>query len=1027
MTSTIISEIRSLHTSLAAQLMGASNDPELLPAMRSLILRIRQAGTEIYEAQEREYLRSLLRFWGNTVYKLTDLQEYPDTDLYPLDAVYEQISEDDAETLKCIEKIRYHLQSDAPVKAYKLLQSNKEVIASAFREQFHILKRDLEIAINKRTQALIEEIHRVLNTDPLDEVWAEILLEESAAACFEDSQLHIYRYHLEQYFKFAQLTKQTQHALEIGQYGQARDLAEALLELRPSAENAHELYIQVATMEIYARIAGLLTRDGFLETLALANDLARQYPHNSRASQLPARIILTQVRELRAIGQYAEAIETLKNYSHIVNVLPEFEEIAEILYSEFEAYSLNLQEINHAMRDGDFSEAYKCATDMQARFPSSQQNKRVQHISSQLAEVKHLANPLHSPDELEVKLKEILLEVPGQIQAQELLQELESYQTLLVQAQHAERQGELQRALRHLKSAQQLFYTQEVDQKIGETIQVQNVLNEAKRLIELRRYEEALDILRGLHPKDHNSAYTSLLQEAEMQLQNCSHNLKKAQLAIELGNFDEAIQLLDDARQIRDTDDIYALEKYSQHLQEQLELAHNRVSHNAYPEARAILQNILEDTRGRHSPAKLLLSEIEQKEYSCRKCIEDAWSVAQRAEFATALTLLENARGIQATPEVDETVQAIEKLQDKFTQAQIRIDRKEYGSALEILDSVNDPRIMKSPILRKMLGKTQKKLEEYQELLDSAQQTKENEETAMKYVEQALEIMPTGTEALQMQTAIHRKQRYQILRHIISLLLLILLPISFVLRLLSILTYPLVWPGIVVSTLLLVSLNMQIIISILRFLVELIGKVISIVIDLFVDYWRVLLAAIIIVLIAYLAYIGGRALINTIGNRKLSPAVTIEPTSVSVSTSNPTMTLVPTPTMTPTTFGQEEITEKDSSKLRQFLTEVTQKWWGKILRIVLVISSALGGITVLLKLYTDIASFHKNQLEEIKNQVARIATNPSRYRRQTNLVHSSTIDLSDINIEEYEFVRFAFHIIGSAVLILISIGIGSFK
>ncbi|MBI3244423.1 MAG: hypothetical protein HYZ49_19260 [Chloroflexi bacterium] len=74
------SEIRARHADLlkAAPASGAGT-PERLAEIRSFIEAARLAGRQVTDEDDREYLRGLLTFWGNTVYNQT--RTYPNVNL----------------------------------------------------------------------------------------------------------------------------------------------------------------------------------------------------------------------------------------------------------------------------------------------------------------------------------------------------------------------------------------------------------------------------------------------------------------------------------------------------------------------------------------------------------------------------------------------------------------------------------------------------------------------------------------------------------------------------------------------------------------------------------------------------------------------------------------------------------------------------------------------------------------------------------------------------------------------------------
>jgi len=78
--------LRLKHFDLLNEVDEAKDQPALLiPKIKEQIEEWRQAGEYISEAGERDYLRSILSFWGGFVFEHSEPKEYPETDLYPLD------------------------------------------------------------------------------------------------------------------------------------------------------------------------------------------------------------------------------------------------------------------------------------------------------------------------------------------------------------------------------------------------------------------------------------------------------------------------------------------------------------------------------------------------------------------------------------------------------------------------------------------------------------------------------------------------------------------------------------------------------------------------------------------------------------------------------------------------------------------------------------------------------------------------------------------------------------------------------
>lgn len=76
-----IDMIYTAHRALLERVERADNPAELVGDTEVLIDQVRRAGANITAADARDYLQSLLTFWGNWVYKQTRV--YPNVDLYP--------------------------------------------------------------------------------------------------------------------------------------------------------------------------------------------------------------------------------------------------------------------------------------------------------------------------------------------------------------------------------------------------------------------------------------------------------------------------------------------------------------------------------------------------------------------------------------------------------------------------------------------------------------------------------------------------------------------------------------------------------------------------------------------------------------------------------------------------------------------------------------------------------------------------------------------------------------------------------
>jgi hypothetical protein len=76
-----LEQIYQAHGDLLARVEQSSDETTLAANARALIDQARRAGTHIAGAQDREYIQSVLAFWGNWVYRQTKV--YPNTELYP--------------------------------------------------------------------------------------------------------------------------------------------------------------------------------------------------------------------------------------------------------------------------------------------------------------------------------------------------------------------------------------------------------------------------------------------------------------------------------------------------------------------------------------------------------------------------------------------------------------------------------------------------------------------------------------------------------------------------------------------------------------------------------------------------------------------------------------------------------------------------------------------------------------------------------------------------------------------------------
>jgi hypothetical protein len=71
----------AVHQDLLKQAETGSDPAGLVSQVEELIEQMRQSGAQVAAIEDRDYLQSLLTFWGNWVFKQTRM--YPNTDLYP--------------------------------------------------------------------------------------------------------------------------------------------------------------------------------------------------------------------------------------------------------------------------------------------------------------------------------------------------------------------------------------------------------------------------------------------------------------------------------------------------------------------------------------------------------------------------------------------------------------------------------------------------------------------------------------------------------------------------------------------------------------------------------------------------------------------------------------------------------------------------------------------------------------------------------------------------------------------------------
>lgn len=82
MTTDFIEQIYRTHTDLLSQIEQSPDPTAHSDAVRLLIEQSRQAGAYVAAPNEREYIQSVLSFWGSWLYRHTRI--YPNIDLYPV-------------------------------------------------------------------------------------------------------------------------------------------------------------------------------------------------------------------------------------------------------------------------------------------------------------------------------------------------------------------------------------------------------------------------------------------------------------------------------------------------------------------------------------------------------------------------------------------------------------------------------------------------------------------------------------------------------------------------------------------------------------------------------------------------------------------------------------------------------------------------------------------------------------------------------------------------------------------------------
>lgn len=76
-----VQAVYQLHQSLLKRVQAGSADDDIVTAAQSALEQMRQIGERVGSISERDYLQSLLSFWGNWLFNQTGI--YPNTSLYP--------------------------------------------------------------------------------------------------------------------------------------------------------------------------------------------------------------------------------------------------------------------------------------------------------------------------------------------------------------------------------------------------------------------------------------------------------------------------------------------------------------------------------------------------------------------------------------------------------------------------------------------------------------------------------------------------------------------------------------------------------------------------------------------------------------------------------------------------------------------------------------------------------------------------------------------------------------------------------
>jgi hypothetical protein len=76
-----LDQVYRAHSDLLARVEAGGESSALIDEARALIEQARQAGVYVHSASDRDYMHSLLSFWGGWLFKQT--RTYPNTDLYP--------------------------------------------------------------------------------------------------------------------------------------------------------------------------------------------------------------------------------------------------------------------------------------------------------------------------------------------------------------------------------------------------------------------------------------------------------------------------------------------------------------------------------------------------------------------------------------------------------------------------------------------------------------------------------------------------------------------------------------------------------------------------------------------------------------------------------------------------------------------------------------------------------------------------------------------------------------------------------